>query len=255
MINPDKKFLNSFARRKARLNKAEREKYFTEKLEQIRIKDDLSNLGDHINSNDKYILEIGFGDGEHLHNLGKTKEDHKIIGSEVYEAGVLAFLKRKEEVQVNNISIYMEDCRILLEALEDNFFEEVYIMFPDPWPKTKHYKRRLIQKDFLRLLSSKVKKNGYLRIATDHKDYAVWIINQFSNQNYFSSLRGNFPYEEIESPNNLNKNLKSSIEIDENIKKDFISMPQNHIITKYQRKGIEEGREALYFEFINKKLS
>jgi tRNA (guanine-N(7)-)-methyltransferase len=127
------------------------------------------------NSSLNIALEIGFGDGQHILKKALLNPYTLFIGCEVYLNGIASLLKGITENGISNILIYNGDARDLCNALPNNLFNEIYILFPDPWPKTKHHKRRLINSDFIALLQVKRKNNSRIVIATDHVDYARWI--------------------------------------------------------------------------------
>ena len=122
-------------------------------------------------------LEIGFGNGEALIASAESNTDKNYLGIEVYDSGIGSCLIKAKKKQINNIKICSGDARDVLEVqIADKSLERINIYFPDPWPKKRHHKRRLIQKDFLRLCASKLKKTGQLHIATDWNNYAEHII-------------------------------------------------------------------------------
>ena len=122
-------------------------------------------------------LEIGFGNGEALIASAESNTDKNYLGIEVYDSGIGSCLIKAKKKQINNIKICSGDARDVLELqIADKSLERINIYFPDPWPKKRHHKRRLIQKDFLRLCASKLKKTGQLHIATDWNNYAEHIM-------------------------------------------------------------------------------
>ena len=131
------------------------------------------------------ILEIGFGNGEHLCDLAINNPDSIIIGAEPFMNGVAALLSaitnesdNKLKEQYKNICVFADDVRLLLKDFKNAKFDEIWILHPDPWPKAKHEKRRLLNHDFLNLLSQHLSKNGKIIIGTDHWEYYDWIIEQ-----------------------------------------------------------------------------
>lgn len=134
------------------------------------------------------ILEIGFGGGEHMLELSKRYPDSLIIGSEPFINGVASLLSSISKNNLildefKNINIYPDDVRIFLN--DKNYknlkFSKIYILHPDPWPKKKHTKRRLLNSDFLKLISSKLDNQGYIIIGTDHYEYYDWLKEQIIN--------------------------------------------------------------------------
>lgn len=131
------------------------------------------------------ILEIGFGMGETTQKIAQARPNDNFLGVEVYNAGVGALLKRIEENQLNNIRIIQHDAvEVLQSMVADNSLDGVHIYFPDPWPKKRHHKRRLIQPQFIKLLSSKMAIGAYIHCATDWENYAeqmLMVLSQTKN--------------------------------------------------------------------------
>ena len=131
------------------------------------------------------ILEIGFGKGEHVRDLSVANPDSIIVGAEPFANGVAALLSAITNESDNtvlseykNIRIFSDDVRLLLQDFKDAQFDEIWVLHPDPWPKARHEKRRLLNHDFLNLLSEHLGKNGQIIIGTDHWEYYDWILNE-----------------------------------------------------------------------------
>ena len=131
------------------------------------------------------ILEIGFGNGEHLRELVLSKPESVIVGAEPFANGVAALLSAITNESDNtlkneykNIRVFPDDVRLMLKNFENMLFDEIWILHPDPWPKAKHEKRRLLNHDFLNLLSKHLNQNGQIIIGTDHWEYFDWIKNE-----------------------------------------------------------------------------
>lgn len=168
----------------------------------------------------KNILEIGFGFGDFLFEKAKNNPNSQFYGFEPHLNGIVNLLGKLEKNLLNNIKISTQDVRLALTNFADNFFDEIYILFPDPWPKTKHFKRRLINEDFLdNFLAKKLKNDGTLIITTDHDSYKIWILKSLLNSNKFSWLA--------------------------NSKQDWQEFPDNWTFTKYQKKAAKEGRISI----------
>ena len=119
------------------------------------------------------ILEIGFGNGEHLLSRAQNEPQHDFIGVEVHRPGVGHVLHHVENANLTNIRTADHDAvELLQQSIADGALQEVVIYFPDPWHKTRHHKRRLIQPEFVALLARKVVKDGRLLLATDWAHYA-----------------------------------------------------------------------------------
>ena len=119
------------------------------------------------------IVEIGFGMGESTAQIAQVRPNDIFLGLEVHEPGVGALLKRIGELDLRNLRLISHDAVEVLEhMIAPDSLDGVHIFFPDPWHKTRHHKRRLIQKEFVELLASRLKPNGYLHLATDWQHYA-----------------------------------------------------------------------------------
>ena len=122
------------------------------------------------------VLEIGFGMGDSLAQMALDHTEFNYIGIEVHKPGVGSLLATIEEKRISNIRLFHHDAVEVLEhSIPNQSLDRVQIFFPDPWPKKRHHKRRLIQTGFVTLLTEKLKPQGVLHIATDWKDYAEWI--------------------------------------------------------------------------------
>lgn len=179
------------------------------------------------NSAEKKILEIGFGFGDFLFEKAKKNPDIFFFGAEPHLNGVVNLLAKLEEEPLKNLQISCEDVRSLLEKFPDKSFDEIYILFADPWPKVKHFKRRLITTKFLdEILSLKIKNAGKIIIATDHDSYKTWILAEvLRSKKFFWDAKS---------------------------KKDWQIFPKDWIETKYQKKALSEGRVSIIFHLNHK---
>ena len=129
------------------------------------------------------ILEIGFGAGEHLREIARQKPEKIIIGAEPFMNGVASLLSAITNEsntirdEYKNIRVYPDDVRDFLRNTNCKF-EQIWILHPDPWPKAKHEKRRLLHAEFLTLLASHLAPHGEIIIGTDHWEYFDWIKNE-----------------------------------------------------------------------------
>lgn len=127
------------------------------------------------------ILEIGFGMGETTEQIALTRPDDNFLGVEVFNAGVGALLKRIESSSLQNIRIIQHDAvEVLRDMIAPNSLAGVHIYFPDPWPKKRHHKRRLIQAPLIQLLSSRLASGAYVHCATDWEHYAQQMLEVLS---------------------------------------------------------------------------
>ena len=170
---------------------------------------------------DKCYLEIGFGNAENIIFQAINNPSYLFIGSEVYMSGIGTLVSSIKENNINNIKIFSDDIRMLLDQSPKKVFDSVIIICPDPWPKEKHHKRRLINKSFLEMVHDFMKDDSNIYISTDWENYAESISELFEKNKLF---------------------MPSS---NKSFQKDFLS--------KFERRGKDEGREL--FEFNYKKVS
>jgi len=119
----------------------------------------------------KLVIEIGFGYGEVLLTQAEQNKETAFIGCEVYLAGLAKLMEKISTSNISNILVYQGDGRQLVQSLKDESIDSIMILFPDPWPKKRHHKRRIINEEFLKLMAKKLKFKGELIIATDHLNY------------------------------------------------------------------------------------
>ena len=160
-------------------------------------------------------LEIGYGAGEHMAGQAKANPNVHYIGCEVFTNGIAAALGHIEKHDLKNVQLFIDDARLLLEKLPDACLERVYILFPDPWPKKKHNKRRIVNEATLEILHRVMKPGARLRLATDDKQYAIWILVKMMEQ----QTEGRFRW------------LAESA-------KDWYPAPKDHLTTRYEAKAI-----------------
>lgn len=123
------------------------------------------------------ILEIGFGMGGATAQIAAANPDKDYLGIEVHTPGVGNLLKLMQEQQLANVRVVQHDAvEVLQQMISDDALDGVHIFFPDPWPKKRHHKRRLLQAEFVALLCRKLKPGGYLHFATDWEEYAQWTL-------------------------------------------------------------------------------
>lgn len=137
------------------------------------------------NSPDNVRMEIGFGGGEHLAAMAKSHSEIGYIGCEPFVNGVVKLLTIIEETGLHNIRIYRDDSRPFLEALPANSIAQIDLLYPDPWPKRRHWKRRFFIAENLDRMARVLKPGGYLRFATDIEDYVSWALEQARAQTSF----------------------------------------------------------------------
>jgi tRNA (guanine-N7-)-methyltransferase len=117
------------------------------------------------------FFEVGFGNGSHIVELAKNKKDTLVLGSEMYMAGVVNTLRSRQREGLDNLFVTSSDAREVLKKLPDSSLSRAYTLFPDPWPKVRHNKRRLVKRGFVDLILAKLKFGGLCIIATDWVEY------------------------------------------------------------------------------------
>jgi tRNA (guanine-N7-)-methyltransferase len=137
------------------------------------------------------ILEIGFGNGEHLLSRAQLEPQHDFIGVEVHRPGVGRVLHHAEAAGLHNLRAVSHDAvEVLQQGIADGALHEVVIYFPDPWHKSRHHKRRLIQAEFSGLLARKIAQSGRLLLATDWAHYAEQMVEVLNAVPEFENLSG-----------------------------------------------------------------
>ncbi len=166
-------------------------------------------------------LEIGFGAGEHLSAVLNANPGHFIIGAEPFINGVSSFLKSvKDNPPLEHCRILMDDAMRIVLSLKDASVDFLYILNPDPWPKSRHHKRRVVNPDNVRQFARVLKDGGTLIETTDVDALAEWMVTQTVNNPDFE-WQANGP-------------------------KDWQTPPQGWIPTRYEEKGVAAGRKQTY---------
>jgi tRNA (guanine-N7-)-methyltransferase len=172
------------------------------------------------------ILEIGFGMGESTAAIALAHPENDYLALEVHTPGVGSLLKQIEEKQIGNIRIIQHDAvEVLRDMLVDNVLDGVHIFFPDPWHKTRHNKRRLIQAPFITQLVQKLKPSGYIHVATDWQDYAEQVLAVLSAEPLL-----------------------------ENTATDYAPRPAYRPLTKFEQRGLKLGHGVWDLVFRRKAI-
>ena len=133
------------------------------------------------------ILEIGSGMGEATAQIALNNLDTGYVAVEMHKPGLAALLLLIMEKQISNIKMIREDATYLLaNFIPDSSLDGIHLLFPDPWPKNRQHKRRIVQDDFIELIARKLKPKAFIHIATDWQPYAKWIKTKFDNNSDFS---------------------------------------------------------------------
>ena len=180
----------------------------------VNFENKIINFGDIFkNKNSDLILEIGFGMGTSTAEIAKSNLNKNYVAIEVHSPGVGNLLKLIQEGDIRNLKIIQHDAvEVLNVMIKNDSLDGIHIFFPDPWPKKRHHKRRLIQSNLIKLIAQKIKKSGYLHIATDWEDYALWIIDLLDKEDLL-----------------------------EKTSDDFFKKPDYRPLTKYENRGIKLG--------------
>ena len=168
-------------------------------------------------------LEIGFGAGDHLVAQAEKNPTVAFIGCEPFVEGIGKLISRIDSSGVTNIRIYPGDVRDLIVALPLASLGKVFLLFPDPWPKNRHHKRRIINRDFLDKLAGCLRVGGDLLVWTDHDEYVRWILDELLQHEAFSwTARG---------------------------PEDWRIRPESGQKTRYESKALAAGRQCVYLQF------
>jgi tRNA (guanine-N7-)-methyltransferase len=130
-------------------------------------------------------LEIGFGAGEHLIDQAKANPDVGLVGCEPFLNGVVAALAGLKRDEISNVLLRRGDAQAVIKAVPDAFFSRVFMLYPDPWPKRRHHKRRVVSVSFIAALARVMRGGAELRFATDIDDYAGWALSRFLASPHF----------------------------------------------------------------------
>ncbi len=169
-------------------------------------------------------LEIGFGGGEHLAHRADLLPDHGFIGCEPFLNGVATALAHVRDRRLANVRLHMGDALEVIARIPDASLSFVYLLHPDPWPKARHAKRRMVNDGPLGLIAAKLKPGGEFRLATDHPVYLDWSLMVMQRHAGTFEWLGEKP-------------------------SDFLAPPSGWIETRYGAKSRREGRQPYYFRY------
>ena len=184
------KSIKSFVKRNKRLTSSQK-KFLDNKNENTNFCNvqEILNYQHIFKNNNPCIMDIGFGDGKLLINTAKENPEINFIGVEVYQSGIGRILKQIAKEKLNNLIILNHDAVDLLENyIKNESLHGISLFFPDPWPKKKHHKRRIININFINLISYKLKKRGFIKIVTDWSNYNISIIDLFNQKDNFEKI-------------------------------------------------------------------
>jgi len=221
--------LRFFGRRKSRPLKPHQQKLMQDLLPAIQLTGDDAELlarparlfappADHMG------LEIGFGGGEHLARQAAENPDWGYIGCEPFVNGVAKLLVSIEQANLANIRIWDEDARRLLPLLGDETFARVWLLYPDPWPKTRHHKRRFVNQETLAGIHRILEPGGEFFFASDIDHYVAWTLEHVRRHGGFDWLAERAA--------------------------DWRGPPAGWQATRYEKKALKAGRSPCYLRFV-----
>lgn len=175
---------------------------------------------------DRLWLEIGFGGGEHLAHQAEAHPDVGIMGSEVFINGIASILGHIDARKLENVRLYPEDARDLLDVLPKRCLERVFLLFPDPWPKRRHAERRFVNPTNLDRLAELMKPQAEFRVASDDPIYITWALRHLTEHPAFEWLASG--------------------------PEDWKMRTSDWPPTRYEQKALREGRKPVYLRFRRK---
>jgi len=180
--------VRSYSIRGSRITQAQRQaKDELQAIYGIAVQEKKVNLKEIFPTSQKIIMEIGFGMGEATAIIAKNNPNNAYIAVDVHPPGIGKLLGRIVDNELKNLRVIEDDVHIVLPHMfEDESFDAIHLYFPDPWPKKKHNKRRIVNEGFLSLIHPKLKKGGYIHIATDWVPYAISIQEVFAASSLFT---------------------------------------------------------------------
>lgn len=213
-----------YGRRQGHKLRAGQAQLLEELLPQIEVPDEGPVSSQVLFGDDRPLhFEIGFGSGEHLAYRADLLPDHGFVGCEPFLNGVVGALQHIREGVLPNIRLHMGNALDVLARVPDEALSFVYLLHPDPWPKARHAKRRMMNPGPVDLIAAKLKPGGEFRFGTDHPVYCRWAMMIMNQRRDFDWL--------VESP------------------KDFLTRPGGWPETRYEAKARRLGHEVWYFRF------
>ena len=167
----------------------------------------------------KVIMEIGSGMGEATAQIAKANPEVGYVAVEMHSPGLAALLILINQMELENIKLIREDATYLLaNHIPDNSLDGIHLLFPDPWPKNRQHKRRMVQSEFIEMVGRKLKQGGYIHIATDWQPYSDWIKVRFDKSDSFSG--------------------------------GVVDRPSWRVLSKFEGQGLRKGHQVTDFKYI-----
>ena len=184
----------------------------------IEIKSEL-NLNQIFPEKTKVIMEIGSGMGEATAQIAKANPQVGYVAVEMHSPGLAALLILINQMELENIKLIREDATYLLaNHIPDNSLDGIHLLFPDPWPKNRQHKRRIVQSEFIEMVGRKLKPGGFIHIATDWQPYANWIKSRFDANPSFTG--------------------------------GIVARPSWRVLSKFEGQGLKKGHSVTDFRYI-----
>ena len=184
----------------------------------IDIKSEL-NLNQIFPEKTKVIMEIGSGMGEATAQIAKANPQFGYVAVEMHSPGLAALLILINQMELENIKLIREDATYLLaNQIPDNSIDGIHLLFPDPWPKNRQHKRRIVQSEFIEMVGKKLKQGGFIHIATDWQPYADWIKVRFDQSDTFSG--------------------------------GVVERPSWRVLSKFEGQGLRKGHQVTDFKYV-----
>ena len=226
-----KEFLPSFGRRQGHKLREPHQRLFETLLPRLRLtplaKGEFYQADAIVPGSHGLRLELGFGGGEHLAAQARLHPGIGFIGGEPFVNGVASMLAHIQKDGLSNIRVVDDDIRPVMASLPDGCLEGIYVLFPDPWPKRKHFKRRVVQQAFLLEAARLLKPVGFLLLATDHVDYSCWMLEQMAG-------------------------VKELFAWQAEVMADWHNPPEGWTPTRYEMKTRAEGREPVFLRYVRR---
>ena len=167
----------------------------------------------------KVIMEIGSGMGEATAQIAKANPEVGYVAVEMHSPGLAALLILINQMELENIKLIREDATYLLaNHIPENSIDGIHLLFPDPWPKNRQHKRRMVQSEFIEMVGRKLKPGGFIHIATDWQPYADWIKVRFDKSGSFSG--------------------------------GVVDRPSWRVLSKFEGQGLRKGHQVTDFKYI-----
>ena len=221
--SPDKPGPRLYGRASGHVLSARQARLVETLLPQLGLPQNITSRADLAPKGTPLWLEIGFGAAEHLLEQARLNPGVRLIGVEPYLNGIAKALGGIEDHGLNNIRLQRGDARLVVQNLPDAVLDRVFILHPDPWPKTRHHKRRLIQPAFVAQMARTIRPGGRLRFASDIAHYQAWALARIMDC-------GQFEWTAERAG-------------------DWRRPPADHFTTRYEQKARKAGRSCVWLEF------